>query len=357
MKHPGPLTSSPVLRLAARILLLPPLLLLLLLLLLPGLVRAQGGGGDNLSGTLGAIRPVPVAPNEGMFDLNQPIALLHVTPDKQFEQAVARLKAGDAAGALRDFDEIAPVLPPGAVFFLYRASARRLVGDLAGSMADCQAALKAEPNNSQAYNYLAIVKIIQGDYAGAKADLDRAIEIEPKHANAYYQRVRAEYFARDWENALADLRRFCELTGTRQDYERLMIWLLRVRLGATKIDASKPLETYFRQRSPTVEGDWVSRLAGHLAGSVNEADLLAAAATAADPKVAQGQRCEAWYYIGMKKLVAGERGQDNDKEKSQDAIKAAAEAFRQCLSTGQKDYIEYERAESELKALAGAATP
>ena len=48
--------------------------------------------------------------------------------------------------------------------------------------------------------------------------------------------------------------------------------------------------------------------------------------------------CEAWFYAGMKKLLGGDKA-------------AAANYFKKCLATEQKDFTEYLLAEAELKAL------
>ena len=56
------------------------------------------------------------------------------------------------------------------------------------------------------------------------------------------------------------------------------------------------------------------------------------------PNVDSGLHCHAWFYAGMKKLLAGDK-------------KAAADYFRKCLATDQKTLTEYEMASTELKAL------
>jgi hypothetical protein len=65
--------------------------------------------------------------------------------------------------------------------------------------------------------------------------------------------------------------------------------------------------------------------------------LIAAAASPDGPKD-KGQHCEAWYFAGMKRLLAGDKP-------------GAIEAFHKCLTTGQKDYCEFLLAEAELQAL------
>jgi lipoprotein NlpI len=141
---------------------------------------------------------------------------------------------------------------------------------------------------------------------------------------------------RNWAGALADYRRFCELSEIGQDYPRLSIWLIRGQLGETDA-ASKELSTYLDKRQKATASDWFSNVAEHLLGKVSEADLFAAAASP-DPKTDSGQHCEAWFYTGMKKLFSGDK-------------KTAANYFHKCLATEQKDFTEFQLAQSELKAL------
>ena len=57
-----------------------------------------------------------------------------------------------------------------------------------------------------------------------------------------------------------------------------------------------------------------------------------------DAKQRAGQMCQADYYAGMKRLMAG------DKE-------GAAELFKKSTDTGEKGYTEYISAAAELAAL------
>ena len=141
---------------------------------------------------------------------------------------------------------------------------------------------------------------------------------------------------RKWAAALADYRHFCELSESSQDYPCLSIWLIRARLGETEA-ASKELSTYLDKRQKATTSDWFSKVAEHLLGKVSEADLFAAAASP-DAKKDSGQHCEAWFYAGMKKLFSGDK-------------KTAADYFHKCLATEQKDFTEFQLAQSELKAL------
>ncbi len=72
-------------------------------------------------------------------------------------------------------------------------------------------------------------------------------------------------------------------------------------------------------------------------GQISEEELFAAA-KAVSPQKAAGQLCEAWYYAGEKKWLAGDH-------------ETAARYLRKCVETEQRDYVEYDFAKAELKAL------
>ncbi len=78
-------------------------------------------------------------------------------------------------------------------------------------------------------------------------------------------------------------------------------------------------------------------MAKFLLGQITEDELFAAAKTAS-PVEMTGQLCEAWFYAGKKKSLAGDR-------------QSAASYFRKCLQTGRMDFEEYAFAKAELKVL------
>jgi len=84
-------------------------------------------------------------------------------------------------------------------------------------------------------------------------------------------------------------------------------------------------------------GDWSSKIAGLLLDKVTEADFFAAAGSP-DTERDHGQHCEAWYFVGMKQLLGGDK-------------KRAGDCFGKCLATGMFGYTEYALAQAELKKL------
>ena len=70
---------------------------------------------------------------------------------------------------------------------------------------------------------------------------------------------------------------------------------------------------------------------------ISESDLLVGA-TSPDVEKDRAQHCEAWYYAGMKRLLAGDK-------------KTAADCFDKCLGTQENTFDEYMLAKAELKSL------
>jgi lipoprotein NlpI len=223
-----------------------------------------------------------------------------------------------------------------SIIYYDSGTAKQAKGDLEGAITDFNRAIELDPKRTNAYNNRGLARAAKGDVEGAIADYNHAIELDPKSAFAYAARGDVNALVRNWTEALADYRHFCELSERRQDYPRLYIWLIRTRIGDTEA-ASKELNAYMGSCRDAAPGDWVGTVAGHLLGSVTEANLFAAAAST-DTKKESGQMCEAWFYAGMKKLFAGEKA-------------VAIADLHKCLETEQRAFKEYQLAEAELKAL------
>ena len=83
--------------------------------------------------------------------------------------------------------------------------------------------------------------------------------------------------------------------------------------------------------------DWSAKVGQFLASQLAEGAFLNAA-TNPDPQTDREQHCEAWFYAGSKRLIAGDKT-------------TAAADFQKCLDTGVKNFEEYESAGAELKLL------
>jgi tetratricopeptide (TPR) repeat protein len=240
----------------------------------------------------------------------------------------------DLDGALADYNHAIELNGGNAVAYYNRGITKQSKGDLDGALADFNPAIELDPKNAAAYHSRGAARAMKGDLDGALADYNHAIELNPKDAATYNNRAGLFFSVRNWAAALEDYNRVFELSKEGQEYPRLYVWLLQARTGQTDA-ANKELVEYLQQRGNTV--DWFSTVASYLLGGISDADLLAAAKSS-NKKKESGQLCEAWFYIGMKRLIGG------DKSGAQDC-------FNKSLATDQKDFTEYHFARAELKAL------
>jgi lipoprotein NlpI len=248
----------------------------------------------------------------------------------------AKRQKGDLDGAIADYTLAIAIDPRHASASYNRGIARKRKGDLEGAIADYTQAIAINPKFAQAYNNRGFAKKQQGDLEGAIGDYTLAIAIDPKHAMACNNRGIAHYLNRSWTEALVDFQRKCELSPREADYPQLYIWILRRRLGE-KTAADRELDHYLQVRPGSGENGWVEKVGAFLLDRLGEEEFLQAAAATEHPKE-PGQQCSAWYFCGLKRLLAGERT-------------AAAEHFQKCLATEEINETEYAFAAAELKAL------
>jgi lipoprotein NlpI len=220
-----------------------------------------------------------------------------------------------------------------------RGLARKAKGDLDGAIVDYTLALELKPNDAVAYRDRGLARKAKGDLDGATTDYAKAIEANPKYDWAYYDRGCLHYDARDFTNALVDYRKVVELNRT-NDYARFRVCMSRGRLGEMEA-AAKDLQEYLSGRVYGKMEDWVSKIGQFLAGQLGDPEFLAAAKNA-DPKKEAGQLCEAYFYAGTKRLLAGDNA-------------TATDYFQKSIATDMKDYYEYASAVAELKFLKGQA--
>ena len=254
-------------------------------------------------------------------------------------RGIAKKAKGHLDGAIADYNRAIEIDPRDIRAYSNRGNAKKAKGDLDGAIADCNRVIEINPKDFLSYCYRANAKQAKGDLNGAMADLNLAIKINSKFVAAYFGLASCEYLGSNMNGALSDFRHASDLStqGVFQDYFQLYIWITRTRLGEGKA-ADKELAAHLEKVGNTTTNEWIRKVAGHLLGKVTEADLIAAAASP-DARKKSGQICEAWYYIGMKKLFSGDK-------------KTATEDFYKCLDTKRDEFTEFQFAEAELNALA-----
>jgi lipoprotein NlpI len=216
-------------------------------------------------------------------------------------------------------------------------------GRLAEALLEYEAVVRLNPSYVTARNSIGHILQISGDLDGALEAYNEAIAIDAHSEQAYYSRALIRQARGDWNGALADLLKVGTVAPQSMytDYSHLLIW--RVRLAQNQPgQANLELAAALARGWNASPDDWVSQVARFLLGQEDEAALFASVASPIADKEAE-QRCEVWYFVGLKRLAAGNRA-------------VAVADFQKCVATQQRTSVEYMLAQTELRAL-GAPTP
>jgi hypothetical protein len=138
----------------------------------------------------------------------------------------------------------------------------------------------------------------------------------------------------DFSDAVSDYEKVIEFKPDDADYARLYRQTLLLRLGRPVEDISETVTVW--------KGPWAKTIAQFLAGHLDEKSFVAAAKKA-DVEPAPGQKCEALYYIGMTRLIKGDKA-------------GARAAFQKSHSIVLNDYDEYQFSAAELARLDAGAS-
>jgi tetratricopeptide (TPR) repeat protein len=214
---------------------------------------------------------------------------------------------GDIDGAIAGFNYAIQLSPRFFQAYMNLGSAKANSKDLDEAIAAFNHAVRLDPDSVQAFENLGSAKARKGDFEGATADYNQAIRLDPKDFAAFERRALTRQSKGDFEGALGDWVLFDELAppGGSQDYAHLYTWLVRVRRGQSA-EANRELAAYLGGRRNTPAADWIPKIGRFLLDQISESDFLGDA-TSSDVEKDRAQHCEAWYYAGMKRLLAGDK--------------------------------------------------
>lgn len=284
------------------------------------------------------VRPAP-AQNAGQRDV---VKLLDSGNDK--------LEKQDYDGAIADFTQVIQLGPKNTQGYIGRGRARFEKQDYDGAIADLTRAIELDSKASASYFVRANARFDAQDYTGAVEDYTQVLALDPKNADAVYYRGQVHARLGELDDALADYTRAIALNPKgedaliarvlvhlwKKDFAALYAWAARIRLGereAAVADLKKHLGTPVAGR----ELDWPCVIATFLTGGIDEG-LLLQVAERKDENETRGRRCEALFYLGVKRLGDGD-------------TKGAADAFKMCLDTQALGYFEHIGAQAELNRL------
>jgi len=253
-----------------------------------------------------------------------------------FNRGVAKGKKGDLDGAIADYSRSIELDPKYANAHFSRGNAKGKKGDLDGAFTDYSRAIELDPKYAMAYNNRGNAKGKQGDLDGAIADYSRAIELDPKHAYYYSNRGNAFQAKGMFDQAVADFNNTIEL-NTKDEYACVH---LVVATWLSKGDAGGAIATLRKHIDAHNSYEWVRTISKYYLGidNLNEQAVLTEARRGKDGKEVGERLCEAYYYLGIKRLVAGNR-------------KGAAEYFTLSIETDVKSFSEHASSKAMLALM------
>ena len=148
-----------------------------------------------------------------LADANKALELDSTYVDALYLRAAVRMKKGDTAGVLADYNKIIELGPSPGIEAIYtnRGMLRLQSKDIDGALDDLDKAVSINPRVAEIYNGRAIARLQKGDLDGALADYEKVIELKPSLPSAFLGRGYFRYQKRDFDGALADFSKAIEL--------------------------------------------------------------------------------------------------------------------------------------------------
>jgi tetratricopeptide (TPR) repeat protein len=283
------------------------------------------------------------------------------------EAGIADGKKGDLNGATANFTQAVQTDPNYAPAHFNLGLAYAIQNKSNDALAEYSKAIQLDPKYAQAYYQRGTLKGQTADFDGAISDFNQVITLNPDFGPAYYNRGHVQYFKGDLDTALAQINQAISLTpgfpysyfirGLIQharghgaealsDFQKslglgfadaaLPIWIIENENGQHDA-ATKDLSDVLAKPGLVKPDSWTAQVGNFLLGKITQ-DQLIAKAGESNPAVVNERFCEAWYYTGVVKRLAGD-------------TKGARDCFTKAISTGAKGAEEYIEANREIAKL------
>ena len=237
------------------------------------------------------------------------------------------------ATAVTDYDAAVALRPDYALAHNNRGNAFAALGAYDESFAAFDAAIRARPDYALAFKNRGNAHAAAGFLERAIADYDAAIDSDPDLAAAYNNRANAKYLLGRFVAAAGDYEAALEIDPF-DTYSMLWLYLARRHAGE---DGRRALADRLAGADPD---RWPVVVARHYLDAASAADVLAEI-DHSDPDAARERECEADFYLGAGRQLAGDR-------------EAAQRLFRDALATGVTRFVEYMGAKAALERMAAA---
>jgi lipoprotein NlpI len=215
-----------------------------------------------------------------------------------------------------------------------RGIANKAKGNYNQAISDYDRAIELNREYANAYNNRGVVHYAIGNLDQAISDYNKAIELNPKHVNAYSNRGLAHKAKGYYEQAVSDYT-IAMVLDPEDEYVYIDAIIVSAHLSEDKYKlALKRLKNYMRWRNSS---EWIRVISKYYLGvdRLAEKDVLREATKCENKQEMEERLCEAYYYLGEKRLLEGNR-------------KGAEEFFRKSVDTRIYSFIEYQNSLSIL---------
>jgi tetratricopeptide (TPR) repeat protein len=217
--------------------------------------------------------------------------------------------------ALADFDRAIQLEPQFAAAYANRGFTRIETGRPTEALLDLDQAIELDPAHIVAFSLRGTARLELGDAAAAVNDYQAAVRLNPDNPALHADVGFSEFFARHYDEATAAFRAAIE----RDPQARFLDpWRVAALLLADKRPQAEADFADVLQKDPA-DRLWSDALVLLLLGKVTDSDVLGAISSG-DAAAAENQKCEAFYFIGLRWELDGKKSD-------------AEPYFRQALAT------------------------
>jgi lipoprotein NlpI len=270
-------------------------------------------------------------PDEALADMTRSIETEPGFAPAYAARAELLANRGEEERARADLDAALRLDPRDAESWHRRGNLQDNLGNPDAAIADYGEAIRLRPR-ADYYTDRGIAYGKRRQYDAALADFDRALLYEPNHARALSSRGRTRFEMGEFAAAVPDLAKAADIEPDNPYYA---IWLYLARARAGEADAAAELE---RRAVKAPEDGWPRRIIEMLLGRRDPDALLSSEVR--DAALRQKLLCDAGFYAGQYHLLHGEPAK-------------AKSAFEAAVATGSVNQITFQKAEAELRRLAG----
>jgi tetratricopeptide (TPR) repeat protein len=207
---------------------------------------------------------------------------------------------GRVPEAVADFDRAVQLDPQFAVGYTNRGFARLESGDPAGAIPDFTKSLEFSPGQVGTHSLRGTARLQLGDVKGAIEDYEAAVQFDPRSPPLHADVGFARFFAKQHDQALAAFDKAVELDAQAKFLDP---WRVAALLLSDKQAQAEAAFADVLKKEPA-DRMWTDALVLLLLGTVTDSDVLGAISTG-DATQAGNQKCEAFYFIGLRWELQG----------------------------------------------------